>query len=210
MKIFFFPISCLLLFSVHQAFAFVLGMKNVISPTAHSVRKDTIPTLKMRLEQESERERELKQTVANLSREIQELRSKLTPANNTKMIYKETAGSKLALKLGEMEAAMEEENAQEKSTIPHMRKMTRVNDISKKQYVIEKNSMKRREKKLPLIGEKDNSKPELHTGPTVVSHMPDLEGGMSTQEDNASKSDDGLKFNEGISVLHSLNSHILP
>lgn len=171
-------------------------MKNKSQPTARPVRKDTIPTLKTRLEQESERERELKQTVVNLSEELKRLRSKLVTANSTKP--KETAASKLALKLGEMEAEVAEENAEARNTIPHMQKLVKPNDISRKQNAIESKAIRRAHKKLPLIGLDDNTKPELHSGITVSNRMPDLEEGRLIQQKNSSIFDDGFNMIQGI------------
>ena len=171
---------------------------NASSPTAHPVRKDTIPTLKMRLELESERERELKQTVANLSKEIQQLRGKISTANATRRVYKETAAAKLALKLGEMEAEMHDESAKARNVIPHMRKRLKQNDISKKQNAIESKSVKQLNKNSPVTDLSDASKPELHNGPTIVSRMPDLEGEASRNAENASSFGDGFKIPEGM------------
>ena len=153
--------------------------------------------MKMRLAQESEREHELKQTVANLSKEIQQLRDRLSAKNATKRVYKETAAAKLALKLGEMENEIQDEHAQPRTTIPHMRRRLKQNDISKKQNVIEAKSVRRNDKKLPLSGTSDPTRPELNLGPTIAVHMPDLEKAVLEAIDNGSVLQDGINIPEG-------------
>ena len=176
-----------------------LEITNKISPTSRTVRKDTIPTLKMRLAQESERERELKETVANMSKEIQQLRDRLNTANTTTRMYKETGAAKLALKLGDIENEMEDQNAQLRTTIPHMRRRLKQNDISKKQNIIETESVKRNNKKAPLTVASDSTRPELILGPTAVSRMPDLEGATSESPNNGSPFQDGFNIPGGTS-----------
>ena len=151
----------------------------------------------MRLEQESERELKLRQTVANLSKEIEQLHDKLTNTTH-KMVYKETAAAKLALKLGEMEAEGREENAQTRQTIPHMHKHPKSHDIAKKQGLIEKNSKKRKVvlgSHLPMTAGGDKSNPELSDVSNVVKHMPDLE--KETLINRTSDRD----FNDGFVLL---------
>ena len=157
----------------------------------------------MRLALESERERELKQTVANLSREIQQLRDKLSTGKTTERVFKETAAAKLALKLGDMEAEIQSENAKPRNTIPHMQKRLKQNDISKKQSIIEAHSAGHKDRKVPVAVLSDPTKPELSIGrSTVVSHMPDLEGEISDIATNGSFFRDDFSIPTGMEEIH--------
>ena len=167
---------------------------NETMATAKPVRKDTIPTLKMRLELESARERELKQRVANLSKEVEQLRDKLTTtAKATKHVYKETAASKLALKLGEMETEFgQDEKGETRQKIPHMRRKVKPNDIAKKQNAIERSSSIKHNERLPSTGLSNVSEPEIHVGPTTANHMPDLESAVPANQSSEMSRDDGF------------------
>ena len=161
----------------------------------------------MRLALESERERELKQTVANLSREIQQLKDKLSTGNTTKRMFKETGASKLALKLGDMEAELQGENAKPRNTIPHMQKKLKQNDISKKQNIIEAHSVRHNDKKIPVAVLSDPTKPELNIGrPTVISHMPDLEGVISDIASNGSIFRDDFSIPTGTEEINFVHT----
>ena len=153
----------------------------------------------MRLAQESERERELKQAVANMSKEIQQLRERLNKANTTKRMYTETGAAKLALKLGDMDTEIEDQNAQLRTTIPHMRRRLKENDISKKQNIIETESVKRYSKKTPLTVTSDPTRPELNFGPTTARRMPDLEGTVSAAANKGSLFQDDFNIPGGTS-----------
>ena len=132
------PLKTVLLYSFSE-------LSNKVKTTSRAVRKDTIPTAKIKLEVKSTIESKLRQTVQNLTEEIGNLRAKLAnvslaTANAKKHNYTDHGGAALALKLGGMEERQIPKvtlNARRRGTIPHMRKRIKLNNLALKQDAIE-------------------------------------------------------------------------